>query len=48
MFQAIGHKVFQLQRTSFGGVGLGSLKTGKWRFLNRKEIDTLKKKVALK
>jgi pseudouridine synthase len=48
MFQAIGHKVLQLQRTSFGGLGLGSLKTGKWRFLTRKEIDTLKKKVALK
>jgi len=48
MFQAIGHKVLQLQRTSFGDLRLGSLKAGKWRFLTRKEIDTLKKKVALK
>lgn len=48
MFQAIGHKVLQLQRTGFGGLKLGSLKAGKWRFLTRKEIDTLKKQVALK
>jgi len=48
MFQAIGHKVIQLQRINFGGLGLGSLKTGKWRFLTPKEIDSLKKQVALK
>jgi len=48
MFQAIGHKVLQLQRTNFGGLKLGSLKAGKWRYLTRKEIDTLKKQVALK
>ncbi len=48
MFQAIGHKVLQLQRINFGGLRLGSLKTGKWRFLTRKEIDSLKKQVALK
>ncbi len=48
MFQAIGHKVLQLQRTNFGGLKLGSLKAGKWRYLTRKEIDTLKKLAALK
>jgi len=48
MFQAIGHKVLQLQRISFGGLRLGSLKAGKWRYLTRKEIDTLKKLAALK
>ncbi|NIO49540.1 MAG: pseudouridine synthase [Candidatus Aminicenantes bacterium] len=48
MFQAIGHKVLQLQRISFGGLKLGVLKTGKWRYLTRKEIDTLKKLAALK
>ena len=48
MFQAIGHKVLQLQRVNFGGLRLGSLKMGKWRFLTRKEIDSLKKQVALK
>jgi len=48
MFQAIGHKVLQLQRISFGGLRLGSLKAGKWRYLTRKEIDTLKKQAAQK
>ncbi|TET73778.1 MAG: rRNA pseudouridine synthase [Candidatus Aminicenantes bacterium] len=48
MFQAIGHKVLQLQRINFGGLRLGSLKMGKWRFLTRKEIDSLKKQVAPK
>ena len=48
MFQAIGHKVLQLQRINFGGLRLGNLKMGKWRFLTPKEIETLKKQVALK
>ncbi len=47
MFHAIGHKVLELQRTGFGGLGLGSLKAGKWRYLTRKEIDALKKQVGL-
>jgi pseudouridine synthase len=47
MFQAIGHKVLQLQRTNFGGLKLGSLKAGKWRYLTRKEVDYLKKLAAL-
>jgi len=47
MFRAIGHRVLQLKRVSFGGLRLGRLKTGGWRFLTRKEIDTLKKKVEL-
>jgi pseudouridine synthase len=48
MFQSVGHKVLQLQRISFGGLRLGSLKAGKWRFLTRKEVDSLKKLPALK
>lgn len=47
MFKAIGHEVLQLKRISFGGVRLGELKTGKWRFLTQKEIGILKKKVNL-
>jgi len=47
MFDAVGHRVLQLKRIDFGGVRLGKLKTGKWRFLTRKEINTLKKKVNL-
>ena len=48
MFQAIGHKVLHLQRIGFGSLRLGSLKAGKWRYLTRKEIDTLKKQAAQK
>lgn len=47
MFKAISHRVLQLKRISFGGLRLGRLKTGKWRFLTRKEIDILKKQVKL-
>jgi len=47
MFKTVGHEVLQLKRISFGGVRLGDLKTGKWRFLTKKEIDILKKKVNL-
>jgi len=48
MFQAIGHRVLHLQRIGFGSLRLGSLKAGKWRYLTKKEIDTLKKQVPLK
>jgi 23S rRNA pseudouridine2605 synthase len=47
MFEAIGHKVLHLQRVGFGGLKLGKLKEGKWRFLTPKEVDLLKKKVGL-
>lgn len=33
MFQAIGHPVLRLQRTAYGGLKLGSLEQGKYRFL---------------
>jgi pseudouridine synthase len=48
MFQAVGHKVLQLQRINFAGLKLGNLKAGKWRYLTRKEVDSLKKLAALK
>ncbi len=47
MFEAIGHKVFHLQRVGFGGLKLGNLKEGKWRFLTPEEVDLLKKQVGL-
>ncbi len=47
MFEVIGHGVLHLKRIGFGGVRLGSLGSGKWRFLTRKEVDTLKKKAEL-
>jgi pseudouridine synthase len=48
MFQSVGHKVLQLRRICFGGLRLGGLKEGRWRFLNQKEVDSLKKLTALK
>ncbi len=47
MFEVIGHGVLHLKRVGFGGVRLGSLAPGKWRFLTRREVDTLKKKAEL-
>ena len=47
MFEVIGHGVLHLKRIGFGGVRLGSLGSGKWRFLTRKEVDILKKKTEL-
>ena len=47
MFEVIGHGVLHLKRIGFGGVKLGSLGLGKWRFLARREVDILKKKAEL-
>lgn len=47
MFEAIGHRVLHLKRVGFGGLRLGKLQTGKWRFLTRREVDSLKSKVDL-
>ncbi len=48
MFEAIGHMVVGLQRIKFDGLSLGNLKGGQWRYLTRKEIDILKRKVSQK
>jgi 23S rRNA pseudouridine2605 synthase len=42
MCDAIGHPVIRLVRTEFGGIELGDLPTGAWRFLDHPEIHTLK------
>ncbi len=47
MFEVIGHGVLHLKRIGFGGLRLGSLEPGKWRFLTRREVDSLKKKTEL-
>ncbi|UCE22451.1 MAG: rRNA pseudouridine synthase, partial [Candidatus Aminicenantes bacterium] len=47
MFEAVGHRVLRLKRIGFGGMRLGKLQTGKWRFLTQKEVDSLKSKVDL-
>ncbi len=43
MFEAIGHDVRQLDRVSFAGLTPLGLPRGSWRFLNRSEINYLKK-----
>lgn len=45
MFETIGHKVVSLKRVAFGGLTLGKLKPGEWRFLTQKEVEELKSKV---
>jgi pseudouridine synthase len=47
MFEAVGHRVLHLKRIGFGGIRLGKLRTGKWRFLTRREVNDLRKKVGL-
>lgn len=42
----IGHPVIKLQRTHFGGLNLTGLPLGACRFLNPKEVKSLKKLVA--
>ena len=41
----LGLSVITLQRVRFGTIKLGSLKTGKWRYLTTREIDRLKKTI---
>jgi len=41
MFDAVGHKVQELQRTSIGEIKVEDLEIGKWRELSKKEIKYL-------
>ena len=41
MFQAIGHPVLRLKRTAYGGLKLGSLPPGKYRFLTKIDLKQL-------
>lgn len=43
MFDWAGLKVIDLKRVSFAGLELGSLPEGKWGYLNKAEIEKLKK-----
>jgi len=47
LFEVIGHKVVALQRNKFGNLSLGHLKKGKWRYLTRDEIGSLRNQVRL-
>jgi len=46
MFAAIGHRVERLVRTKIGGIGIGDLAVGKWRYLTDEEVERLKKGAA--
>jgi 23S rRNA pseudouridine2605 synthase len=47
MLHAVGHKVQSLQRTAFGPLKLGRLKTGDWRVLGDAEIEALQRAVRI-
>jgi len=47
MMTALGYHVRHLKRTRFADVTCEGMRTGSWRFLNRKEISKLKRKVGL-
>jgi pseudouridine synthase len=41
MLSAMGHRVVRLKRLNIGAIELGSLKTGRWRFLTTAEVRQL-------
>jgi pseudouridine synthase len=43
MLAACGFEVVALTRETFGGVGLGELSEGEWRYLTRDEVRTLRR-----
>ena len=43
MCKAVGHPVQKLQRISFAGIRLGSLKAGAWRSLTLREVEDLRR-----
>jgi 23S rRNA pseudouridine2605 synthase len=47
MVHAIGRKVHTLQRTAFGPLKLGRLKTGGWRVLGEAEVTALRRAVGI-
>lgn len=46
MCEAVGHEVLKLKRVSVGPIRLGRMRAGEWRFLSRKEVDSLKKSLT--
>ncbi len=42
MCETIGRKVLALHRSKIGNIGVKYLKLGQWRYLSRKEIESLK------
>lgn len=42
MCETIGHKVLALHRSKIGEIGVKDLDLGKWRYLNKNEVDAIK------
>ncbi len=42
MCEAVGHPVQSLKRIAFGGLRLGDLKPGKWRYISAQEVKRIK------
>jgi 23S rRNA pseudouridine2605 synthase len=47
MFSMLGYNIKHLKRIRFADISCEGMRTGSWRYLNRKEITKLKKKVGL-
>jgi pseudouridine synthase len=47
MCRILGFPVQHLRRTKFGDISCEGMKVGSWRFLNRREVERLRKKVDL-
>jgi pseudouridine synthase len=43
MFEELGYEVVELDRIGFGPLTLSGIKRGEWRFLNKNEIEELKR-----
>lgn len=41
MCEAIGHKVLALHRSKIAGIGVKDIPLGKWRYLTKKEVETI-------
>ena len=42
MCKAINKKVLALHRSKIGNIGVKDLKVGTWRYLTKKEVESLK------
>ena len=42
MIESLGRRVLFLKRVSIGGIRLGGLSRGEWRYLSARETETLK------
>ncbi len=47
LFKAVGHPVKELRRVEFAGLRVDGVKKGRWRYINRAEVEMLKKLVDL-